>query len=152
MPNRALHCLALALVAILFAGPLAAQQGVQRILLQSHTVPGSNLEFLQMRTEIGPNIALPRHTHPGPEILYVLQGHFSVEAEGAPTRLLGRGQTAYNPPGIPHGGRAGPAGAALLLTWVVPQGRPLAAPAKAGKQADGSPATRTPLPTPQLLR
>lgn len=136
MLKRTLHCVAAAAVAaVLGGGPLAAQQdgetlGIRRTILQKHAVPGSNFEFVEALTEVGPDAVLPRHTHAGPEIMFVLQGSLTIEVEGAPTRRLTPGQTAYNPPGIRHGGRAGPAGAKLLLSWVVPKGRPLALPAK----------------------
>ncbi|HEV2300646.1 MAG TPA: cupin domain-containing protein [Stellaceae bacterium] len=139
------------LAATLGCGPLAAPQaggtpGIKRTILQSHAVPGTNYKFVEAVTEVGPNAVVPRHTHPGPEIMYVLQGSLTLEVEGAPTRQLTPGQTAYNPPGIPHGGRAGPDGVTFLVTWVVPQGRPLASPAKSDRRADGLPGTRRPLP------
>lgn len=145
------------LAAALGGGPLAAQQGqpaaaIKRTILQSHSVPGSNLEFVEAVTEAGPDAVVPRHTHPGPEIMYVLHGSLRLEVEGAPTRMLTAGQTAYNPPGIPHGGQAGPKGAQFLVTWVVPRGKPLASPAKSGRRADAFPAASMPLPAAQASR
>ena len=139
------------LAAALGGGPLAAQQAgqavaIRRTILQSHSIPGTKLEFVEALTEVAPNAAVPRHTHPGPEIMYVLQGSLTLEVEGAPTRTLTPGQSAYNPTGIPHGGRAGPDGVKFLVTWVLPQGQPLAAPAKSGRRAEGLPGTRMPLP------
>ena len=138
---------ALVLATGLGCGPLAAQPGgqtvsIRRIILQSHDIPGTNLEFVEALTEVAPNGVVPRHTHPGPEIMYVLRGSLALEVEGAPTRTLTAGQSAYNPQGIPHGGRAGPEGAEFLVTWVLPRGKPLAAPAKSGRRAGRLPAKR----------
>lgn len=151
MFRRILAPIALAaLTAALGGAPLAAQHdrqagAIERTILQNHNVPGTTYKFVEAVTEVGPNGVVPRHTHPGPEIMYVLQGSLTLEVEGAPTRTLTPGQTAYNPPGIPHGGRAGPEGVAFLVTWVIPQGRPLASPAKSGRRAGRLPATRLPL-------
>jgi quercetin dioxygenase-like cupin family protein len=146
--KRVTSLLAAAMVAaVLGGGPLAAQQGgqavsIRRIILQSHDIPGTNLEFVEALTEVAPNAVVPRHIHPGPEIMFILQGSLTLEVEGAPTRTLTAGQSAYNPTGIPHGGRAGPEGVKFLVTWVLPQGKPLAAPAKSGRRAQRSPPLR----------
>jgi quercetin dioxygenase-like cupin family protein len=146
--GKALKFVAAAMVAAaLGCGPVAAQQGgqavsIRRIILQSHDIPGTHLEFVEALTEVAPNGVVPRHIHPGPEIMFILQGSLVLEVQGAPARTLTAGQSAYNPQGIPHGGRAGPEGVKFLVTWVLPQGRPLASPAKSGERAEGSPPLR----------
>lgn len=136
MLKRIAYCVAAAVfAATLGGGPLAAQQpaqtqGIKRTILQTHDLPGSNLQSVQGIAQIGPDVAFPHHTHPGVEISYVLQGSLTLNVKGEPTRTLKAGQTSYVPAETPHWGRAGPKGAKILATWVVEKGKPLASPAK----------------------
>jgi quercetin dioxygenase-like cupin family protein len=108
----------------------AQTQGVKRTILESHDVPGTGYQAVLGIAEIGPNVAFPRHTHPGPETAYVLEGSLTLDVEGQPQRSLAAGQTSFVAAGTPHSGRAGPAGAKILANWVVEKGKPLASPAK----------------------
>jgi quercetin dioxygenase-like cupin family protein len=121
--------------AALGAAPVMAQQasqtqGVKRTILESHDVPGTGYQAVLGIAEIGPNVVIARHTHPGPEISYVLEGSLTLDVEGQPQRSLVAGQSIYVPAGTPHGGRAGPNGAKILANWIVEKGKPLASPAK----------------------
>jgi quercetin dioxygenase-like cupin family protein len=121
--------------AALGSAPVMAQQasqtqGVKRTILESHDVPGTGYQAVLGIAEIAPNVAFPRHTHPGPETAYVLEGSLTLDVEGQPQRSLKPGQTSFVPAGTPHSGRAGPNGAKILADWVVEKGKPLASPAK----------------------
>jgi quercetin dioxygenase-like cupin family protein len=128
--------LALALcAAALGSAPVMAQQaaqtqGVKRTILETHDVPGTGYQAVLGIAEIGPSVVISRHTHPGPEISYVLEGSLALDVEGQPQRSLVAGQSIYVPAGTPHGGRAGPQGAKVLANWIVEKGKPLASPAK----------------------
>lgn len=116
-------------------GPLAAQpaaqtQGIARTVLQTHDVPGTNYEAVQGIAEIAPNVPFPRHTHPGVEISYILQGSLVLDVQGQPEQTVPAGKTCFIPAGTPHSGHAGPAGAKILAMWIVEKGKPLASPAK----------------------
>ncbi|HEV2300647.1 MAG TPA: hypothetical protein VGR91_03670, partial [Stellaceae bacterium] len=84
MRKRILPYLAVAVFATaLGCGALAAQQptqtqGIKRTILQTHDLPGTNLQSVQGIAEIGPRVAFPHHTHPGVEISYVLQGSLTL--------------------------------------------------------------------------
>jgi quercetin dioxygenase-like cupin family protein len=127
---------ALALVAAALGhAPVMAQQaaqtqGVKRTILETHDVPGTRYQAVLGIAEVGPNVAVARHTHPGPEITYVLDGSVTLEIGSQPKRSFAAGQTIFVPAGTPHGGSAGPNGAKVLANWIVEKGKPLASPAK----------------------
>jgi quercetin dioxygenase-like cupin family protein len=115
--------------------PVTAQQavqtqGVKRTILETHDVPGTGYQAVLGIAEIGPNVAISRHTHPGPEISYILEGGLTLDVDGQPQRSFAAGQTIFVPAGTPHGGSAGPKGAKVLANWIVEKGKPLASPAK----------------------
>jgi len=134
--RRTVFGLALAVfAAALGAAPVTAQQapqtqGVKRTILETHDVPGTGYQAVLGIAEVGPNVAVSRHTHPGPEISYVLDGSLTLDVEGQPQRSLAAGQSIFVPAGTPHGGRAGPNGAKILVNWIVEKGKPLASLAK----------------------
>jgi quercetin dioxygenase-like cupin family protein len=79
--------------------------------------------------ELPPNGAAARHTHPGTEIGYVLEGSATLIIDGQAAREVKAGDSWIVDAGVPHEGRAGPAGVKVLGTFVVEKGKPLAAPA-----------------------
>jgi quercetin dioxygenase-like cupin family protein len=79
---------------------------------------------------IEPGVTVARHTHPGIESAYVLEGGFELPIQGQPTRTLKKGDGLHIPPETPHaGGKAGDAKSVILITYVVEKGKPLASPA-----------------------
>ena len=66
--------------------PALAQQTqtIKRTPLQKFDVPGTNYETVIGIAEIVPNENVGRHTHPGPESGYVLEGDFTLLVEGQP--------------------------------------------------------------------
>jgi quercetin dioxygenase-like cupin family protein len=74
---------------------------------------------------------VPRHTHPGDEIGYVLEGEVTVEFDGKPAAKLKAGDTFFVPAGTVHSAKnASKAAAVVISTYVVEKGKPLATPAK----------------------
>jgi quercetin dioxygenase-like cupin family protein len=83
-----------------------------------------------VEAEIEAGIPVGRHTHPGVESAYVLEGGFELPIEGQPTRNLKPGDGFQVPASTPHaGGKPGPAKTRILITYVVEKGKPLASPA-----------------------
>jgi quercetin dioxygenase-like cupin family protein len=125
-------CLAIMVCALALGnGPAAAQQqDIKRTILQKVAVPGTNDEAVLGIAEIAPNASFARHTHPGPEATYMLEGGMTLNVEGKPAMTLKPGDSYQLPPGTVHSGQAGSAGAKVLAVWVVPKGQPLAIPAK----------------------
>lgn len=103
---------------------------VKRTPLHRVELPGDRLVAIQALIEVAPNALVERHSHHGIEMVYVLEGTIELNIDGQPSRLLKAGDSAVNPSGVPHGGRAGPQGARLTGTFIVDKDKPLATPAK----------------------
>lgn len=112
-----------------FAQSSAEVTPIKRIPLQRFEVPGTLFETIIGIAEIAPNVAIGRHTHPGPESGYVMAGSFELLIDGQVPRLLKAGDSYQVPPGAVHDAKAGSEGAKVIATYVVPKGQPLATPA-----------------------
>ena len=103
--------------------------GVTRKLISKSDGPGG-YEILLMEAEIEAGVAVGRHTHPGVESAFVMEGGFELPIQGAETRMLKAGDAFQIPANTPHaGGKAGTAKTRLVITYVVEKGKPLASPA-----------------------
>lgn len=94
-------CLAAALVApeSVAADPLIERTELRRAPLEG--TPGTVV--VMTRLEATPGARLPRHTHPGDEMLYVLQGG-RIQPLGRPEQAVEAGSTMRFPRGEAHGG------------------------------------------------
>lgn len=123
---------ALTLAACLTTGALMAQQtGFTRTVLQTQdlSTPGQNA--VTARAEFAPGVAAGKHTHPGEEIGYILEGTLQLEIDGKPPVTLKAGDAFFVPAGVPHDGRnVGTVPAKVLATYVVEKGKPVASPVK----------------------
>ncbi len=110
--------------------PLAPTQGVTRKLLSRTDGPAPGYETLLVDITVEAGVPVARHTHPGIESAYVMEGGFELPIQGQPTRMLKAGDSVQIPPETPHaGGAAGSAKSRILSTYVVEKGKPLASPA-----------------------
>ncbi len=110
--------------------PITQQgQGLKRIPLQKFDVPGTALETVIGIAEIAPNFSVGRHSHPGVESGYIMEGEATLLVEGQPPRELKVGDSYVVPAGIVHDAKAGPKGAKAIATYVVEKGKPFAVPA-----------------------
>jgi len=107
----------------------AQTQTIKRTPLQKFDVPGTNYETVIGMAEIVPDVNIGRHTHPGPESGYMLEGEMTLLVEGQPPLPLKVGDSYKIPPGAVHDAKTGPKGAKLIATYVVEKGKPLATPA-----------------------
>ena len=104
----------------------AQQSGVTRIDLQRHDLSAPGREAIQVRVYIAPGVAFPRHTHPGEEIINVLEGSLEYEVEGKPPVTLKAGDVLFIPAGTIHAAKnVGSGNAAEIATYVVEKGKPL---------------------------
>jgi|SRR6185295_12916164 len=111
-------------------GAPAAAGGVTRKILSKTDGPAAGYETLLVEATIEAGVAVGRHTHPGIESAFVLEGGFELPIQGQPTRMLKAGDGFQIPPETPHaGGKAGTAKSVILITYVVEKGKPLATPA-----------------------
>jgi len=122
----------IALAALIAAGGLAlhvarAQQpGIKRTDLQRHDLSVPGREVVQVRVELAPGVSFPKHTHPGEEIIYVLEGTWEYTVEGKPPVTLKAGEVLFIPAGTIHSAKnVGSGKGAELATYVVEKGKPL---------------------------
>jgi quercetin dioxygenase-like cupin family protein len=118
----------IALVAAVGLGLHAAwaQQGFNRFDLQRHDLSIPGREMIQVRVELDPGVASPRHWHPGEEIIYVLDGELEYQVEGQPTVTLKRGDVLFIPARTVHAAKAVGSGKGVeLATYIVEKGQPL---------------------------
>jgi quercetin dioxygenase-like cupin family protein len=108
-------------------GEVRAQlPGTRRTDLQRRDLSAPGREMIQVRVEFDPGAASARHTHPGEEIIYVLEGTLEYELEGKPPVTLKAGDVLFIPAGTVHAAKnAGPGIGAELATYVVEKGKPL---------------------------
>jgi quercetin dioxygenase-like cupin family protein len=119
-------------IALSTAGLAAAQQaGFARIALQTQEVCAAGKIAVQVRGEFDPGFATGRHTHPGEELTYILEGQIELRIDGQPPRVAKAGETFFVPAGLVHEGiNTGDGKAKVLATYIVEQGQALAPPAK----------------------
>ena len=109
----------------------AQQQGVKRTELQRHDLSVPGREMVQVRVEVDPGVALPTHTHPGEEIVYILEGTWEYQVEGKGAMTLRAGDVAFVPSDTRHGANnIGSGKGAAVATYIVEKGKPLVVPAK----------------------
>lgn len=110
--------------------PPPATPGVTRKILSQTDGPVPGYVTLLVEATIDPGVAVARHTHPGIESAYVMEGGFELPIQGQETRTIKAGDGFQIPPETPHaGGKAGDAKSRILITYVVEKGKPLASPA-----------------------
>ena len=103
-----------------------AQQGVKRTDLQQHDLGIPGREVVQVRVDIAPGVLAPDHSHPGEEIVYVIEGTLEYRLEGKPPVTLKAGEVLFIPAGTVHSARnVGSVNAAELATYIVEKGKPL---------------------------
>ena len=109
----------------------AQQPGVKRTELQRHDLSVAGREMVQVRVEVDPGVALPVHTHPGEEIVYILEGTWDYQVEGKGLQTLKAGDVAFVPAGTKHSAKnVGSSKGAAVATYIVEKGKPLVVPAK----------------------
>ena len=105
----------------------AQQAGTRRIDLQRHDLSVQGREVVQAIVELDPGVTSSRHSHPGEEIVYVLEGApLEYEVEGKPPVTLKPGDVLFIPAGTVHAAKnVGNRKGAELATYIVEKGKPL---------------------------
>src|SRR5215213_8186500 len=67
---------------------------------QALSVPGR--EVIQARVDLDRTAPLVKHTHPGEEIIYILEGSLEYQVDGQPTRTYNAGDALTVPAGVIH--------------------------------------------------
>ena len=103
----------------------AQQAGTKRIDLQRHDLSATGREVIQVRVEFDPGYVAPMHTHPGEEIIYVIEGTLEYEIGGKKSKVKA-GDVLFVPAGTPHTAtNIGSDNGAELATYIVEKGKPL---------------------------
>jgi quercetin dioxygenase-like cupin family protein len=121
---------ALLIVASGFALRVAHSQlpGIKRTELQRNDLSIPGREVVQVRVDFEPGAAVSRHTHPGEEVAYVLEGTLEYDLEGQPPVTLKAGEVLFVPAGTVHTAKnVGSSNAAEVSTYIVEKGKPLVA-------------------------
>jgi quercetin dioxygenase-like cupin family protein len=121
--------LAAALVTTAALAASAQQPTVTRTTLQQFDMSIPGREAVTARAEIPATGTTGRHTHPGEEISYLVEGTITLDVEGAPSRTLKAGDVFFIPAGTVHNATAS-AKTIIIANYVVEKGKPLASPAK----------------------
>ena len=110
--------------------PPATTPGVNRKILSQADGPSPGYVTILVEAEIEAGVTVARHTHPGIESAYVLEGGLEVPIEGQPTRMMKPGDAFGVPPMTPHAGsKNGDKKTKIVSTYIVEKGKPLASPA-----------------------
>ena len=121
--------LTLIMAAALVAGTrLAPAQDAAptRTDLQRHDLSVPGREVVQVIVGFAPGVTAPRHTHPGDEVIYVLEGLLEYQMDGKQPVTLKAGEVLFIPAGTIHSARnVGSGKGAELATYIVEKGKPL---------------------------
>ena len=121
--------LGLTVVAVAGAGVAIAQQtGIKRTPLQKLDFP-AGYNTITAIAEVPAGGAAGRHTHPGAETGYVLEGELELLIDGQPPMKIKAGESYQIPEGAIHDAKAGDKPFKVLGVYVVKAGEPLAKPA-----------------------
>jgi len=122
----------LRLAAIFFVSmATAALAQTNRTELKRADLTGTNMEVIIAVLEVPPGSSIDRHTHPGEEAVYVLDGATLQFPDG---KEISRpsGQAGINVRDVPHAGYkvVGDKPLKLLTVHIVDKGKPMTVPAK----------------------
>ena len=113
------------------AGVAGQAPTFKRTVLQQADLSIPGKEAVTALAELQPNGGSPgRHTHPGEEVGYVIEGTVLVEIDGKPAQTLTAGKAFLIPSGAIHNAtNKGTGVVKILATYIVEKGKPVATPA-----------------------
>ena len=107
----------------------SAQEPFVRAPLQKSEYPAGYETHIMLVTS-APGALLPRHTHPGVEMSYVVEGELTVTIEGKADLVVKAGSSFSVPPGAVHSAKnTASIPTKVLATFVIEKGKPVASPA-----------------------
>lgn len=115
----------------LAAGAIFAQaSGLTRTMVGKADVSVPGREAVIARVEVAPGAKAGRHTHPGDEISYVMEGEATLLVDGQSPKQVKAGESFVVPAGVVHDAHNnGTTPIKLVGVYVVEKGKPLASPA-----------------------
>ena len=106
-----------------------ATSGLKRTILQRVDGPAPGYETIMVTVEIEPGATVARHTHPGVESSFVIEGETELMMDGQAPRTVRAGENFQIPTGVPHSAKNGDKLTRLSEVYIVEKGKPLASPA-----------------------
>ncbi|MFJ4290929.1 cupin domain-containing protein [Cupriavidus sp. NPDC089707] len=82
-----------------------AQTDIQRTDLVHHALSIPGRDAIQVHVDFDPGAFAPKHSHPGEEIAYVLQGTLEYQLDDKPPVTLKAGEALFIPAGSVHPAR-----------------------------------------------
>ena len=123
---RTIAAAALIAASILMPHSALAQQDIKRTDLQRHDLSVPGREVNQVLVEFAPGASFPNHSHPGEEVVYVVEGELEYALEDRAPVTVRAGEVLFIPSGVGHAVRnVGSGKAAELATYIVEKGKPL---------------------------
>ena len=123
---------AAALIAAAIWAPLEARAGepslgdIKRTHLLRENLSVSGREVIQVRVDFPPGVDAARHSHPGEELVYLIEGELEYRLDGRAPVVLKAGDVLLIPYGTNHAVKnVGTGNAAELATYIVETGKPL---------------------------
>jgi quercetin dioxygenase-like cupin family protein len=114
---------------VIVVSALAQQATIKRTPLQTVDFPPGFTTVTGI-AEVSPGNCAGRHTHPGVESSYVMEGAILLKIEGKPDQTLKAGESFQIPAGAPHDACTVPGQVfKVLAAYIVEKGKPLATPA-----------------------
>jgi len=110
-------------------GSAAFAQGIKRTVLQKIEFP-DHYTVITAIAEVEPGVTAARHTHPGVESAYVLEGEGDLHVEGQPEKRVKAGDSFQVGNAVPHDIRNVSSDKPLkvLSTYIIERDKPLATP------------------------
>ena len=108
----------------------AQQPAFKRTEIQRIDLSTPGREAVMVVADIPTGGSSGRHTHPGEEVAYVLEGAIVLDVAGKAPVTLKSGQGFMIPAGVPHSAtNTAPAPARVLANYIIEKGKPIATPA-----------------------
>jgi quercetin dioxygenase-like cupin family protein len=111
----------------------AQQSGVKRTELLKTAIAGmEGKEAIMYVAELPPGAAAGKHTHPGEEFAYILDGTLTLEPQGQAPKTYKAGEVFHNPAKVVHDAKnmSTTAPSKVLVFLLAEKGQPLASPAQ----------------------
>jgi quercetin dioxygenase-like cupin family protein len=112
---------------VIVASAIAQQPNIKRTLIRSIDYPPGYTTVTAI-AEIAPGSCSGRHTHPGIDSGYVMEGDLLLKVDGKLDQTIKAGGSFETPPLTPHDACT-VTGLKALDTYVIERGKPLASPA-----------------------
>ena len=105
-------------------GAARQQPALKEIVRSDLSIPGR--EVIQMLIELpAAGASGGKHTHPGEELVYLIEGSVRFEIDGQPSVVKNSGEAIVLPTGRPHyAANVGTGPARAVTTYIVEKGQP----------------------------